>query len=115
MAELIRGKQLSPVGLIEAHLQRIELLQPKINAFVQVDGERAVDQARAAEAAIGKKQPLGPLHGVPISVKSSIDVAGMRCETGTKLRQGYIAASDAPLVNRLRKAGAIVLGVTNAP
>ena len=115
MAELIRGKQLSPVGLIEAHLQRIELLQPKINAFVQVDGERAVDQARAAEAAIGKKQALGPLHGVPISVKSSIDVAGMRCETGTKLRQGYIAASDAPLVNRLRKAGAIVLGVTNAP
>ncbi len=115
MAELIRKKQLSPVELIEAHLERINVLHPKINAFVQVDAERALAQARAAEAAIGNKQELGPLHGVPISIKSSIDVAGMRCETGTKLRQGYIATDDAPLVTRLRKAGAIVLGVTNAP
>src|SRR5260370_524701 len=115
MAELIRKKQISPVELIEAHLARIELLQPKINPFVQVDAERALAQAHAAEAAVGTTQQLGPLHGVPISIKSAIDVAGMRCEAGTKLRQGYVAACDAPLVTRLRRAGAIVLGVTNTP
>jgi Asp-tRNA(Asn)/Glu-tRNA(Gln) amidotransferase A subunit family amidase len=115
MAELIRKKQLSPVELIEAHLSRIELLQPKINAFVEVDAERALKQARAAEDAVGIVQQLGPLHGVPISIKSAIDVTGMRCEAGTKLRQGYVAACDAPLVTRLRRAGAIVLGVTNTP
>jgi Asp-tRNA(Asn)/Glu-tRNA(Gln) amidotransferase A subunit family amidase len=115
MAELIRKKQISPVELIEAHLARIELLQPKINPFVQVDAERALAQARAAEAAVGTMQQLGPLHGVPISIKSAIDVAGMRCEAGTKLREGYVAACDAPLVTRLRRAGGIVLGVTNTP
>jgi Asp-tRNA(Asn)/Glu-tRNA(Gln) amidotransferase A subunit family amidase len=115
MAELIRKKQISPVELIEAHLARIELLQPKINAFVQVDAERALAQARAAEAAVGTMQQLGPLHGVPVTIKSAIDVAGMRCEAGTKLRQGYIPACDAPLVTRLRRAGTIVLGVTNTP
>jgi Asp-tRNA(Asn)/Glu-tRNA(Gln) amidotransferase A subunit family amidase len=115
MAELIRKEQISSVELIEAHLARIELLQPKINAFVQVDAKRALAQARAAQAAVGTMQQLGPLHGVPISIKSAIDVAGMRCEAGTKLRQGYVAACDAPLVTRLRRAGAIVLGVTNTP
>jgi Asp-tRNA(Asn)/Glu-tRNA(Gln) amidotransferase A subunit family amidase len=115
MAELIRQKQISPVELVEAHLAHIDLLQPKVNAFVQLDAQRALAQARAAEAAVGRTQQLGPLHGVPISIKSSIDVAGMRCEAGTKLRQGYVAACDAPLVTRLRRAGAIVLGMTNTP
>src|ERR1700756_4703702 len=58
---------------------------------------------------------LGPLHGIPISIKSSLDVAGLRCEAGTRLRAGYVATEDAPLVARLRNAGAIVLGVTNTP
>src|SRR5208282_3219783 len=57
----------------------------------------------------------GPLHGVPVSIKSSIDVAGHLCEAGTRLRAGHIAADDAPLVARLRSAGAVILGVTNAP
>jgi Asp-tRNA(Asn)/Glu-tRNA(Gln) amidotransferase A subunit family amidase len=115
MADLIRKKQISPVELAKAHLARIELLHPKINAFVQIDAERALAQARAAEAASVAKQDLGPLHGVPISIKSSIDVAGMRCEAGTNLRRGHVAKADAPLVGRLREAGAIVLGVTNTP
>jgi Asp-tRNA(Asn)/Glu-tRNA(Gln) amidotransferase A subunit family amidase len=115
MAELIREKQISPVELVKAHLARIELLHPKINAFVQVDAERALAQARAAEAPSVAKQDLGPLHGVPISIKSSIDVAGMRCEAGTNLRRGHVAKADAPLVGRLRQAGAIILGVTNTP
>ena len=115
MAEQIRNKQVSPVEVVEAHLARMEKLNPKINAFVQVDAKRALTQARDAETAVMRGQSLGPLHGVPISIKSSIDVAGMRCEAGTKLRAGYVASSDAPLVARLRKAGAIILGVTNTP
>ncbi len=62
-----------------------------------------------------RKQKLGPLHGVPLSIKSSIEVSGLRHEAGTKLREGLIAKKDAPLVSRLRDAGAIILGTTNTP
>jgi len=115
MAELIRSRKLSPVELVQAHLDRIERLNPKINAYVQVDGERALSAARRAEKAVAENKPLGPLHGVPLSIKSAIDVAGLRCEAGTKLRAGHIATTDAPLVSRLRNAGAIILGTTNTP
>jgi Asp-tRNA(Asn)/Glu-tRNA(Gln) amidotransferase A subunit family amidase len=115
MAEQIRRKELSPVELVEAHLQRIEQLNPSLNAFVEVDAAGARRQARAAESAVRQGSALGPLHGVPLSIKSSIDVRGMRRESGTKLREGHIAENDAPLVARLRQAGAIVLGVTNTP
>ena len=115
MAEQIRRKVLSPVELLETHLARIEELNPKLNAFVQVDAEGARQQARLAEAAVGGSGELGPLHGVPLSIKSSMEVAGLRWESGTKLRAGLIATRDAPLVSRLRNAGAIILGTTNAP
>src|SRR5277367_3512652 len=115
MAEQIREKNISPMELAEAHLQSIERLNPRLNAFVQVDSERVRRDARAAETAVMSGQSLGPLHGVPISIKSSISVAGMPCEAGTCLRAGFIAKEDAPLVARLRKAGAIILGVTNTP
>jgi Asp-tRNA(Asn)/Glu-tRNA(Gln) amidotransferase A subunit family amidase len=115
MAEQIRKRELSPVELVEAHLARIDKLNPKLNAFVQVDAEGARRQARAAEYAVSNHEKLGPLHGVPISIKSSIEVKGMSCESGTKLRVGLVAAQDAPLVSRLRNAGAIILGTTNAP
>jgi Asp-tRNA(Asn)/Glu-tRNA(Gln) amidotransferase A subunit family amidase len=115
MAQLVRDKEASPVELIQAHLSRIDSLNPHLNGFVDVDGERALERARLAEQELMRGSVLGPLHGVPISIKSSIDVAGMRCEAGTRLRAGYIAKTDAPLVRRLRAAGAIVLGVTNTP
>jgi Asp-tRNA(Asn)/Glu-tRNA(Gln) amidotransferase A subunit family amidase len=115
IAEQIRNRKISPVQTVEAHLARIEKLNPKINAFLHLDAERALTQARHADTTVMRGQSLGPLHGVPISIKSSINVAGMRCEAGTKLRAGYVASTDAPLVSRLRKAGAIVLGVTNTP
>jgi Asp-tRNA(Asn)/Glu-tRNA(Gln) amidotransferase A subunit family amidase len=115
MAELVRRREVSPVELVQAHLDRIAKINPKINAYVQVDADRALATARAAEAAVIRKNELGPLHGVPISIKSSIDVAGLRCEAGTKLRIGHVAETDAPLVSRLRKAGAIILGTTNTP
>jgi Asp-tRNA(Asn)/Glu-tRNA(Gln) amidotransferase A subunit family amidase len=115
MAQQIREKKCSPVELAAAHLGKIEKLNPKLNALVHVDSERVLREARAAEAAVMSGQALGPLHGVPISVKSSIEVERLRCESGTRLRAGFVGKRDAPLVARLRNAGAIVLGVTNTP
>lgn len=115
MARQIREKEISPVELADAHLAKIEKLNPRLNAFVQVDPERVLRQARQAEAGLMAGENLGPLHGVPISIKASFEVAGFRCECGTRLRAGYVANEDAPLVKRLREAGAIVLGITNTP
>jgi len=115
MALKIREKKISPVELADAHLAKIERLNLKLNAFVHVDADQARREARAAEASAMKGEALGPLHGVPISIKSCLEVAGLRCESGTRLRAGHIAEQDAPLVARLRQAGAIVLGVTNTP
>ena len=118
MAELVRSRKLSPVELVAMHLARIEQLNPKLNAFVHVDAPRAMDAARVAEASLASKarpDSFGPLFGVPVSVKSSMDVAGWRCECGSALRQNYVATEDAPLVARLRAAGAILLGNTNVP
>src|SRR5258707_294437 len=88
MAEQIREKRLSPVELVEAHLTRIQELNSKLNAFVQVDAEGARQQALLAETAVRDGRELGVLHGVPLSIKSSIEVVGLRWEAGTKLRAG---------------------------
>lgn len=115
MVQQVREKKISPVELADAHLAKIGSLNPKLNAFVHVDPDRVRRAARDAESAVMAGKPLGSLHGVPISVKSSVDVAGLPCESGSRLRAGYIPTQDAPLVARLRNAGAIVLGVTNTP
>jgi Asp-tRNA(Asn)/Glu-tRNA(Gln) amidotransferase A subunit family amidase len=115
IAAQIRRKAVSPVDVARAHLDRIERLNPRLNAFVDCKPEAVLAQARDAEKAILRGDDVGPLHGVPVSIKSSIDVAGHLCEAGTRLRAGHIAAVDAPLVARLRAAGAVILGVTNAP
>ena len=115
MSANVRNKKISPVELVEDHLRQIERLNPKLNAFVQVNEAGARAAAKVAESAVKTNQNLGPLHGVPVSIKSSIDVAGMRCEAGTRLRAGHIAQADAPLVKRLHSAGAVILGVTNTP
>jgi len=115
IAAAIRCKEVSPVEVARAHLERIERLNPKLNAFVDVQPETVLAQARAAEAALVRGDEVGPLHGVPLSIKSAIDIAGHRCEAGSRLREGYVAAADAPLVARLRAAGAMIVGVTNTP
>jgi Asp-tRNA(Asn)/Glu-tRNA(Gln) amidotransferase A subunit family amidase len=115
MASRIRRKEISVVELIEAHLSRIQVVNPRINAFVSLDPERVRRDALAADAAIFHGRPLGPLHGVPVTIKSSIDLGGYPCEAGTKLRAGNVPYSDAPLVSRLKAAGAIILGNTNVP
>jgi len=93
MAQSIRARKISPVELVDAHLSRIQELNPKLNAFVTVDGERARTQASSAEATLSssaKSNSIGPLHGVPVSIKSSIDVAGLPCECGSILRKGNV-------------------------
>src|SRR5437764_675308 len=86
MAEQIRHKRISPVDLIEAHLTKIDKLNPSLNAFVQVDRERSLQQGREAEAAVIRGARLCLLHGVPVSIKSSIDVDRIRCESGWSAR-----------------------------
>jgi Asp-tRNA(Asn)/Glu-tRNA(Gln) amidotransferase A subunit family amidase len=115
MAEMIRQRKISPVELAQAHLDRIAQLNPKLNAFVQVDIDRVLQLARASEAALLRGEIHGLLHGVPLSIKSSIETAGYVHEAGSRLRQGFVASKDAPIVARLRAAGAIILGVTNTP
>src|SRR5690348_11730358 len=115
IAEQIRSRKISPVEIVELHLKRIEKLQPKLNAFVHLDAEGARLQARAAENLVAQSAQVGLLHGVPLTIKSCIDVAGWPCPAGSVLRKDYVAKHDAPLVSRLKAAGAILLGNTNTP
>ena len=111
----IRDRQFSCREVVDAHYRLIGRLNPKLNAFVSIDEERATQEAKLADEAIASRKPLRPLHGVPITVKSSLNVAGLLCEAGTRLRKGHISTSDAPVVSRLKAAGAIVLGNTTVP
>jgi Asp-tRNA(Asn)/Glu-tRNA(Gln) amidotransferase A subunit family amidase len=115
MATQVREKKVSPMDLVDAHFARIEKLNSRLNAYIALDEERARRDARTLEAEARAGHIRGPLHGIPLSIKSSIETAGLPWEAGTRLRAGTIAAKDAVLVSRLRQAGAIVLGVTNTP
>ena len=114
LAALVRGKRASPVEVVEAVLARIAAWEPRLNAFVALDTERACDAARAAEAALARGEAIGPLHGVPVTIKDVQAVAGLPTRRGSRLTDPAPAAADAPLVARLRAAGAIVLGKTTA-
>src|SRR5205807_10564612 len=109
LTESIRRKQVSPVEVVEAHLAQIDRLNPQLNAIVSLDRGRALAAAHRADAAVMRGDGLGPLHGVPVTIKSSIDAAGLPCQARTKLRTGHVPAGDAPLVARLKAAGAPVL------
>ncbi len=115
MVSLIRRGKLSPVELLEAHLRQIGEANPGLNAFTAVRTEDAREEARRSERALRDGVETGPLHGVPITVKDSFDVAGMPTQTGSRLRPDRPALDDAVAVARLRNAGAIVIGKTNTP
>lgn len=106
-ANAIAAKKLSPVDLMQALLQRIERLDPKLNAFIQLDADAALAAAQAAETEIAAGRPL---HGVPVGIKDIIDVAGLPTTCHSKILEGEVAKEDAVCVARLRQAGAIVLG-----
>jgi aspartyl-tRNA(Asn)/glutamyl-tRNA(Gln) amidotransferase subunit A len=114
LAELIRAREVSPVEVVQAHLDRIEAVNPKLNAIVTVVAD-ALEAARAAEAAVLAGDELGPLHGVPFTVKDSIDTAGVFTQRGSPIFKGRIPETDAVSVARVKSAGAILLAKTNLP
>ena len=114
LAENIRSRDLSPVDVVQAHLERIEEVNPKLNAVVAlVDG--AMERAREAEKAIMQGQSWGPLHGVPFTIKDCVDTEGVRSTRGSKLFEDYIPNADATVVKRLKEAGGIFIAKTNMP
>ncbi len=115
MVSLVRDGAVSPVELVEAHLREIERRNPRLNAFVTVLAAEARAEARARETAQKRGEPLGMLHGIPVTVKDSFDVAGLATQAGSRLRTGHRAAEDAWALARLRAEGAILLGKTNTP
>ena len=115
IAQAIRGREVSAAETVEAHLRRIDEVNPKLNAVVQLASERAMDEARAADAALARGESLGPLHGVPITIKDSHDTEGIVSTGGTMGRKDFVPEADATAVARMRAAGAIVLGKTNTP
>ncbi len=115
MASMVRDRAISPVELVESHLTQISAANPRLNAFVVVLEQEARAAAKLAESAVMHGESLGLLHGVPVTVKDSFDVAGLPTLTGSRFRLGHKAAQDATAVARLRAAGAIILGKTNTP
>jgi Asp-tRNA(Asn)/Glu-tRNA(Gln) amidotransferase A subunit family amidase len=113
--EKFRRKESSPLEFIAAHLDRIQKIQPQLNPFVHIDAESARARARDSESRIARGETLRPLEGIPLTVKSSLDVAGWPCPAGSLLRKDYIPSANATLVSRLEDAGAILLGNTNTP
>ena len=116
LAALIRRRQVSPVEAVDAILERIDKVNPRLNAYVTVTAESARREARAAERAVTRRSArLGPLHGVPFSVKDLVITRGVRTTFGTPLYRDHVPVEDAPMVARLKAAGAIMLGKTNTP
>jgi aspartyl-tRNA(Asn)/glutamyl-tRNA(Gln) amidotransferase subunit A len=115
LAALIRTRQLSSRQVVQAHLDRVEAVNPPINAVVTLMVEAALKGADAADRAVADGAPLGPLHGVPFSIKDSLDTAGVLTQRGSKLFVGHIPERDATAVARFKAAGAIPLMKTNIP
>ena len=114
LAEKVRAKDLSPVEVVQAHLERVDAINPRLNAIVTF-ADDALDKAREAEAAVTRGDVLGPLHGVPYTLKDCVETAGMRTTLGSRLFQDNVSKIDATVYTRLNDAGAILLGKTNMP
>lgn len=114
LAGLIRTREISPVEVMQAYLDRITAVDPKLNSIVAVSGD-AMKSAKAAEAAVMAGGQLGPLHGVPFTAKDSIDTAGVLTQRGSPIFKGRIPEKDATSVARLKSAGAVLLAKTNLP
>ena len=115
IARNIRDKKVSAAEVVDAHLQRIDEVNPTLNAVVQSAADRARAEAREADAALARGEVKGPLHGVPMTIKDSLDSEGVISTGGTKGRASFVPDADSTVVARLRSAGAILLGKTNTP
>src|SRR6201991_3451170 len=114
IAELIAQRDLSPVQVMQAHLDRIAEVNPKVNAIVTL-AEGAMDAAKRAEAMVMSGAPIGRVHGVPFTVKDGIDTAGVPTQRGSPIFRGRVPDTDATVVARLKAAGAILIAKTNPP
>jgi aspartyl-tRNA(Asn)/glutamyl-tRNA(Gln) amidotransferase subunit A len=113
LAQGLRRREVSPVEITRACLERIERLNPALNAFVTVTPESALAEARRAEAEIGRGEWRGPLHGIPVALKDLIDTAHVRTTAGSAVHQDRVPERDAEVVRRLRQAGAVIVGKNN--
>ena len=111
----LQAKSVSSEEIVKACLQRIEEVNPKLNAVVKLTPDTALAEARAADLALARGQSKGVLHGIPVTIKDSLDTAGLTSTAGTKGRAFFVPEKDAAVVARLRAAGAILLGKTNTP
>ena len=109
----VQKKEVSPVELTRACLERIERLNPKVNAFITVTSDTAVEEARTAEAEIARGEWKGPLHGIPLAVKDLIETAGVKTTAASAVLKDNVPAADAEVIRRLKSAGAILLGKLN--
>ena len=114
-AKAIRDKQISSEELVRACIKRIEEVNPKLNAVVQLPAQTALGQAREADKALAKGEIRGPLHGVPFTLKDAIETEGVISTGGTLGRASYVPKEDATVAKRLRAAGGVLLGKTNCP
>jgi amidase len=112
LAAAIRERRISSREVVEAHLRRIDEVNPRLRAVVALDGDASLAAADAADAALARGEAAGPLHGVPFTVKDWLDAAGLPCAAGVEARSGFVPKHDATAVARLRAAGAILLGKT---
>jgi aspartyl-tRNA(Asn)/glutamyl-tRNA(Gln) amidotransferase subunit A len=111
--QAIASGELSPAELTAACLRRIEQLEPRIQAFVTLDGEGAREQARRLTEELSRSGPRSPLHGIPVGIKDLVDVEGLPTTASSRVLEGNVASTDAPVVAGLRAAGAVILGKTN--
>jgi len=115
LARLYRARKVSPLEVMEAVLARIDAVNPKLNAYVTVARKSALEAARKATAALERKAALPPLHGIPVSIKDLTPTKGIRTTWGSKIFEHHVPDEDALIVERLKAAGAIVVGKTNTP
>ena len=115
LVPLIARGAVSPLEVVQAVLARLERVNPRLNAYCTVAAEQAVDTAKRATAAARRRARLGPLHGVPVSIKDLTPTKGIRTTWGSKIFEHHVPDEDALVVARLKAAGAIVLGKTNTP
>ncbi|HHW10120.1 MAG TPA: amidase [Firmicutes bacterium] len=113
VSALLRERRLSPVQLAKSCLERIEKLNPVLNAFITITAEEALAQAEQAEKELAAGRPRSPLHGVPIALKDNIDTAGVRTTAGSAVYEERVPEADAWVVTRLKEAGAVILGKLN--
>jgi len=113
LTQRLRSGEISALAVVEAHLARIAAVNPKLNALVQLTAEQALTEAAAADQDLARGHLRGPLHGLPVTIKDWLEVAGVICAAGMEKYRDYVPTQDATVVTRLRQAGAIVLGKTN--